>query len=104
MINRYKSIFKESQNLNQFLDKFPNNTKNWSEATDELRDICNTAREYIEEYDYKKIKPLNFKSFNTPSEWNTKSKKYINDIYKSMSDKCKKQFNQYLKDHFKIDN
>jgi len=104
MIKRYESIFKEGQNLNKYLDKFPNNAKNWSQATDELKDISRTAREYIEEYDNKVLQPLNFKSFKTPSEWNTESKKYIKNVYKSMGDNCKKQFNKYLKDHFKIDN
>lgn len=103
MIKRYKTIFKEGKSLSDFFNKFPDDAKSWSQATDELREISKTAREYILELDYKEIKPLNFNSFSTPSKWNTESKKYINKVYKMMSDKCKKQFDNYLKEYFDID-
>ena len=100
----YKSIFKESEStiLDKIFDQFPDDAKDWSQATDELRDISRTAREYIGEYDNKEVKALNFKSFNKPSEWNTESKKYILKQYGDMSAECKKAFEKYLKDHFEF--
>ena len=89
--------------MDNYLNEYPDDAKSWADATDELKDIAKTAREFIGEYDDKQIKPLDFKSFKTPSEWNTKAKKYIKDTYESMSDNCKKEFENELKDRFKIE-
>ena len=62
----YRSLFKEESGLDNYLNKFPSDTTKWSQATDELKDICRMAREFIGEYDNKQIKPLDFKSFKTP--------------------------------------
>lgn len=89
--------------LNKFLKQFPDDTKSWANATDEVRDIARTAKEYYNEYEGKNIKPCDFRSFKTASEWNIKGKKYINKVYEKMDANTKKAFNKYLKDFFNID-
>ena len=89
--------------LNKFLKIFPDDAKSWANATEEVRDIARTAKEYYNEYESKNIKPCDFRTFTKPSEWNTKGKKYINKVYEKMSANTKKQFNKYLKDFFNID-
>jgi hypothetical protein len=88
--------------LNKFLKKFPDNATSWRYATDEVRDIARTAKEYYNELEYKNLKACNFRSFTKPSEWNTKGKKYINMVYNKMNAKTKKEFNLYLKKHWNI--
>lgn len=88
--------------LNKFLNKFPNDATSWRFATDEIRDIARTAKEYYNELENKNIQACNFRSFTKPSAWNTKGKKYINMVYNKMNPKTKKQFNDYLKRHFNI--
>lgn len=88
--------------LKKFLDGFPNDTKSWAKATDEVREIAKTAKEYYNEMDNKNIQPCDFRSMRTPSQWNTKGKSYIFKVYDKMSAKTKTEFNKYLKDHFNI--
>ncbi len=88
--------------LTKFLAKFPDDTKSWAKATDEVRDIARTAKEYYNEMEGKDIQPCDFRSMKTPSEWNTKGKNYIFKVYDKMSAKTKTEFNGYLKSHFNI--
>lgn len=88
--------------LKKFLSQFPDDTKSWSKATDEVRDIARTAKEHYNYYEKKNIQPCDFKSLKTPSEWNTKGKKYIFKVYDKMNTKTKKEFNDYLKETFNI--
>ncbi len=88
--------------LKKFLDKFPNNAKSWADATDEVRDIARTAKEYYNELEGKNIQPCDFRSMKTPSEWNTKGKAYIFKVYDKMNPKTKAEFNDYLKRFWKI--
>jgi len=88
--------------LKNFLDQFPNDTKTWAEATDEVRDIARTAKEYFNEHEIDTAKPCNFKIMKTPSEWNTKGKQYIFDLYDKMSTSTRDMFDEYLKDTYNI--
>lgn len=88
--------------LKKFLAQFPDDAKSWAKATDEVRDIARTAKEYYNELEGKNIQPCDFRSMKTPSEWNTKGKKYIFKVYDKMSAKTKVEFNDYLKRHFDI--
>ena len=90
--------------LNKFLEQFPNEAETWANATDEVRDIARMAKEYYNDYEHKKLKPCDFRSMVTPSQWNTEGKKYINDVYNKMNLDTKKAFNIYLKECFNIDN
>ncbi len=90
--------------LKKYLSRFKDDASNWREATDELRDIARTAKEYFNEAneDGEQIEALNFNTIKTPPEWNIKSKKYILMVYDKMDDDTKKRFNKYLKNHFEI--
>jgi hypothetical protein len=88
--------------LKAFFKEFPNNTKKWMEATDEIRDIARTAKELYNEYEGHDYPALNFRAIKTPSEWNTKGKKYILTLYKKMGAETKENFEKYLYDHFNI--
>ena len=37
--------------LENFLEQFPTNVTNWSQATDEVYDLARTSRECLDEYD-----------------------------------------------------
>jgi phytoene dehydrogenase-like protein len=85
--------------LKKFLAKFPDDAKSWDEATDEIRDMSRIAKEYYNDMDLDllededgALQPLNFRAFNTPSEWNTKGKEYILSTYAKMSNNTKDQF------------
>lgn len=83
----------------KFLSNFPDNATSWAQATDEIRDMARTAKDYYNEItldvsseDPKGLKPLDFKKLKTPSQWNTQGKKYIRDAYKKMNADARQQF------------
>jgi hypothetical protein len=93
--------------IEKFLKKFPDNTNSWKEATDEIRDMAKTAKEYYNELvldvlkeDEKALKALDFKSIKTPSEWNTKGKEFIRNTYNMMNKQAKEEFVEYFDKHF----
>lgn len=88
--------------LVKFLKQFPDDAKSWAKATDEIREIARSVKEYYNEFENKKIAPLDFRTLRTPSDWNSKGKKYILKVYDKMSDKTKKEFNDYLKTDWNI--
>lgn len=63
------------EQLQNYLNKFPANATSWSQATDEVRDLCRMIREELEDQGLT-IEPLNFRELRTPSDWNTKSAEY----------------------------
>jgi hypothetical protein len=82
-----------------FLAKFPDDAKNWKDATDELKDLCKGIREYYVELDQdltysdkKALKPLDFKKFKTPKSWNKKSKEYIRNTWSKMGKESRKKW------------
>lgn len=103
-MKKFEDFVNESslQSLTKFLNQFPDNATNWSEATDEVRDIARTACEYYNDLEDKDIEPCNFRSFKTPKDWNTKGKEYIFDVYQQMSPHTKKEFHDYLKKSWEI--
>lgn len=49
-------------------EAFPKNATCWSQATDEVRDMCRAARETAGVPD---AQALDFRALSTPAEWNT---------------------------------
>ena len=47
---------------------YPLNATCWSQATDEVRDLCRYARNVL---DLDEDEAVDFRNLNTPSEWNT---------------------------------
>jgi hypothetical protein len=88
--------------LTKFLSQFPNDATSWKNATDEVRDICRICRENIEEFDGIKLTAVDFRSFITPSKWNTKGKKFIANTITKMSPMCKDHTLSILTSHFSI--
>lgn len=93
--------------------KFPRDAKSWSQATDEMRDMAKLARQYYNELELdltddevedegKGIQSLNFRSFKTPSEWNSKAQDFIIMVYNKMSPQIKKEFLVRCKELFKM--
>lgn len=94
-----------------FLDKFPDNTQSWAEATDEIVDMAREAREFHTEYDLDMLRdewktnpkapqPLDFRKLKSPSKWNTEGKKYILDMWDKMGDHAKDAFFDSFKHWF----
>lgn len=89
---------------------FPRDATSWKDAMDEMRDITRNARELYNqiEHDFteddednpKYIKSMNFRSFNTPSVWNSKAQDEIVRIYNLMGTETRRYFLDYLKRHF----
>lgn len=86
--------------IEHFLERFPNETTKWSEATDEIRDLARTSRKYLEDYDGVIIEPLDFRSYEKPSEWNTNGRDYILANFDRMSDRAKKAFYERFEEWF----
>lgn len=86
----------------KFLEQFPDNATCWSQATDEVRYLARSAKEYYNEVDLNLSsdeveagqgqQPLNFRAIQTPAEWNIKGKKYILEVFDKMSQQAKEQF------------
>lgn len=94
-----------SAKLDKFLDKFPNDSKSWSQATEELADmyvwITDNFNEWNEDNSEIWLKPVGRKNCKTPSEWNTKYKAAIIEGLSKMKnhqkDKFAKEFSHYFK-------
>ena len=92
--------FKKIEDVQKYLDKFKDDETSWSGATDELRDIARYSREFLADYDDVEIEALDFKSFKTPAEWNSTSKKYIMDNISKMSKLAQGKFLNYISDRY----
>lgn len=79
-------------NIERFLEKFPKNATNWSQATDEVRDMACKAREMLEEYEGVVVEPVNFRAIKTPAEWNTEGREFILTNFDRMADRTKERF------------
>lgn len=91
------------EKMSEFLAKFPNHAKKWSEATDEIRDMCRIVRETYNDLVINKlegepgyIKSLNFRYMATPGEWNSKAKKQIMKLWETMTEGGKIKVARYL--------
>lgn len=80
------------EKIERFLQKFPRNATSWSQATDEIRDMARTSSEYLEANEGIIVAPLDFRTFRSPSEWNTKGQDYILANFDRMSPRTQKTF------------
>gem|GEM_PF-970732 len=96
----YTAVIVIRKKIEKFLTKFPKNAKNWDKATDEIRDLSRFSREYLEEIDKTVVEALNFRSFTTPAQWNTKGREYILANFNRMSEQAKIAFYERFEDWF----
>lgn len=82
--------------LESFLKRFPNNAKHWSEATDEIMDLCHQVRTTYNELvldviegEEGYIESLNWREMKSPSQWNTEFKNMILNLWPKMTDWAK---------------
>jgi hypothetical protein len=61
----------------------------WSQATDEIRDMCRLARNMAGLSDEHAV---NFRAFNTPSQWNTEGIAGILKFYRMLSPERQAEF------------
>lgn len=87
-------------NIERFLENFPKNATNWSQATDEVRDMARKARELLEEYEGVIVEPVNFRAIETPAEWNTEGREFILTNFDRMADRTKERFYAYFRNWF----
>lgn len=88
--------------IENFLKGFPKNATSWSQATDELRDIAQISRVYLEDYDGIIVEVIDFSGIWSPAEWNTKGREYILANFDRMSDDTKKRFYTHYQDWFEM--
>ena len=82
--------------IEKFLERFPKDATSWAQATDEIRDLARTSREYLEDYDGVIVGPVDFKHISTPAEWNTKGRDYILANIDRMKALTRKAFFDYF--------
>lgn len=87
-------------NIERFLERFPKNATNWAQATDEVRDMARKARELLEEYEGVIVEPVNFRTIETPAEWNTEGREFILTNFDRMADRTKERFYDYFREWF----
>ena len=84
---------KNSRNkIERFLAMFPTDAVCWSQATDEIRDMSRTSREYLKEFDNITVEPVEFRNIRTPAEWNTKGRESILRNYDMMTPHTQQRF------------
>jgi hypothetical protein len=81
--------------LTEYLNQFSNDATSWSQATDEVMDLCRTIKEFYNDEESDKVEACDFRFITKPSDWNTKGKKYIFEVYSKMN-RSKKSFDEYL--------
>jgi hypothetical protein len=82
--------------INAILSKFPTDASQWSQATDEIRDLARLVRNAYNELTIDVIQgepgyvqALDFRSFRTPAQWNTEFKAQILGLWAKLSDWAK---------------
>jgi hypothetical protein len=86
--------------IEKFLERFPKNATNWGDATDEIRDLSRTSREYLEELDGVTVKPVNFNACKTPAAWNTKGRESILANFDKMRPATQERFYNRFREWF----
>lgn len=86
--------------IEKFLEKFPTNATSWLQATDEVRDLSHTSREFLAEYDDIKVEAVDFTTIKTPAEWNTKGRESILRNYDMMRPHTQLLFYEQFEDWF----
>lgn len=84
--------YRMQRNIEKFLDRFPNDAKSWADATDEVRELSRSSRTFLEEAHNVILEPVNFASFQSPSEWNKQGKASILNNWIKMNDRTKQEF------------
>ncbi len=81
----------DGKKIEKFLSRFPDETSNWSEATDEIRDIARCIRLSHNELDLNLQEdedgafiPMDFSNIKDPSTWNKAAKLQIRTIWPLM--------------------
>lgn len=93
--------------LKPIFAEYPTNATSWRDADDTMRDLTRMARETYNEHndfvegDEHYIKSMDFRSFKTPSELNTKSQNEIIRIYNLMSPQIQKIYKELVLRYFK---
>lgn len=89
--------------LNEFINKFPNDATSWSQATDEIRDLCRYVREAYNEHvvdttpgDARHINSLDFRQFKKPAQWNTEARKMIEELWAKLPEEQKIRILSYF--------
>ena len=72
----------------------------WLQATDEVRDLSHTSREFLAEYDDIKVEAVDFTAIKTPAEWNTKGRESILRNYDMMRPHTQLLFYEQFEDWF----
>ena len=88
------------EKIEKFLEQFPKDATSWARATDEVRDLARTSREYLENYEGVIVKPVDFMHIKTPAEWNTKGRNYILANFDRMQESTRKAFYEQFRDWF----
>ncbi|WP_317899440.1 hypothetical protein [Aurantibacillus circumpalustris] len=92
--------------LNAFLNKFPDDAKCWSKATDELPDLYYWMTQFYNEMNYENpavyLKPVGRYDCKTPSERNTKYKLAIREAFKKFNESHKKSLTEAYGHWFKL--
>lgn len=80
-----------NKEFNKRLNEISDTPKNWSEATDEVRDMTHSVRQAYNELHMDLLEgedgyvdSLNFRALNTPTKWNTIPKKQMRRLWKEM--------------------
>lgn len=95
----------DPEKLGNFLDKFPDNTTSWAQATDELPDMyqwmTSMFNEWHEDEESIHFKPVGRDKCKTPSEWNKKYKEAIllglNKFTADQRNKFAERFKEWVK-------
>ena len=82
-----KTIDELKKNLDVFLAKFPNKATSWALATDEVKDMAIEVREIL-----LGMPTYSFGRPDTPSDWNTIYKAFIELGWGAMNEKQKRRF------------
>lgn len=94
----------------KFFGSFPRDATKWNQATDEMREAAKIVRETYNELQLnltsdevedegKGIQSLNFRSFKTPSEWNSKAQAFIVVVWNKMKPDVRRETLSILKLH-----
>ena len=70
--------------INNFLAGFSENATSWNQATDEIMDLARITREYSNDQLDTNILAIDFRSINTPAEWNTRYKNQVREIFPTL--------------------
>lgn len=84
--------------LQSFLSMFPVSAKSWRFATDEVKDVARMAFDALFYVDGKVLDLDYAEAEQSPSQWNTVFREYIEDAYAAMSQKARTSFLESVSD------